>query len=64
MVSPSRRDNQGLDPVLGYQSQDAKEELTFPLDLNSVPKGLEKDREYLAPVFPEKLIELWVKAKD
>ena len=54
----------GLDPVaLGYQSQDAKEELTFPLDLNSVLDGLEKDREYLAPVFPEKLIELWVKAK-
>ncbi len=54
----------GYDPVeMGYQSQDAKEELTFPLDLNSVLRGLENDREYLAPVFPEKLIELWVKAK-
>jgi glutamine synthetase len=54
----------GLDPVaLGYQSQDAKEELTFPLDLNSVLEGLENDREYLSPVFPEKLIELWIKAK-
>ena len=54
----------GQDPVeMGYQSQEAKDELTFPLDLNSVLKGLENDREYLAPVFPDKLIELWVKAK-
>ncbi len=54
----------GYDPVdMGYQSQDVKDELTFPLDLNSVLRGLENDREYLAPVFPDKLIELWVKAK-
>ena len=54
----------GYDPVeMGYQSQEAKDELTFPLDLNSVLRGLENDREYLAPVFPDKLIELWVKAK-
>ena len=54
----------GYDPVeMGYQSQDVKEELTFPLDLNSVLKGLENDREYLRPVFPEKLIDLWIKAK-
>ncbi|MEG1602796.1 MAG: glutamine synthetase beta-grasp domain-containing protein [Cloacibacillus sp.] len=54
----------GLDPVaLGYQSQDSKEELTFPLNLNAVLDGLEKDKEYLAPAFPEKLIELWTKAK-
>ncbi len=25
--------------------------------------GVEKDKEYLAPAFPEKLIELWTKAK-
>ncbi|WP_300264016.1 glutamine synthetase family protein [uncultured Cloacibacillus sp.] len=54
----------GLDPVaLGYQSQDAKDELTFPLNLNAVLDGLEKDNEYLAPAFPPKLIELWTKAK-
>ena len=54
----------GYDPVkMGYQSQEANEELTFPLDLNAVLKGLENDREYLAPVFPDKLIELWIKAK-
>lgn len=53
-----------LDPVaLGYQSQDSKEEYTFPLNLNAVLDGLEKDKEYLAPVFPEKLLELWTKAK-
>ncbi|MDO4988487.1 MAG: glutamine synthetase beta-grasp domain-containing protein [Synergistes sp.] len=54
----------GLDPVaLGYQSMDAKDELTFPLDLNAVLDGVDKDREYLAPAFPNKLIELWTKAK-
>lgn len=54
----------GLDPVsLGYQSQDAKDELTFPLNLNNVLDGLGKDNEYLAPAFPSKLIELWIKLK-
>ena len=54
----------GLDPVaLGYQSQDAKDELTFPLNLNAVLDGLEKDNEYLAPAFPPKLIELWTKGE-
>lgn len=54
----------GMDPVaLGYQAQEVKEELTFPLNLNSVLDGLEKDNEYLAKVFPPKLIELWVKLK-
>ena len=54
----------GMDPVaLGYQSQEAKEELTFPLNLNAVLDGLEKDHEYLAPAFPPKLLELWTKEK-
>lgn len=53
-----------LDPVaLGYQSHEVKEELTFPLNLNTVLDGLGKDNEYLAPAFPPKLIELWTKAK-
>lgn len=53
-----------LDPVaLGYQSCDVKEKFTFPLNLSSVLKGLEKDMEYLLPVFPKKLIELWIEAK-
>lgn len=55
---------QGLDPVaLGYQSQEANEELTFPLNLNLVLDGLEADNAYLAPAFPPKLLELWTKAK-
>ncbi len=54
----------GLNPVaLGYQSQEAREGLTFPLNLNAVLDGLEKDNDYLAPAFPDKLIELWTKAK-
>ncbi|MBR4401247.1 MAG: glutamine synthetase beta-grasp domain-containing protein [Synergistes sp.] len=54
----------GLNPVvLGYQSREAREDLTFPLNLNAVLDGLEKDRYYLAPAFPDKLIELWIKAK-
>ena len=54
----------GMDPVaLGYQAQEAKDELTFPLNLNEVLDGLEKDNAYLAPVFPEKLLELWITEK-
>ncbi|KEJ93045.1 glutamine synthetase family protein [Synergistes jonesii] len=54
----------GLNPVaLGYQSREAREDLTFPLNLNAVLDGLEKDADYLAPAFPDKLIELWIKAK-
>lgn len=53
-----------MDPVsLGYQSQDAKDEFMFPLNLNAVLDGLEKDNEYLAPAFPPKLLELWIKGK-
>jgi len=52
------------DPVaLGYQSQEALDDKTFPLDLNTVLGGLAADNEYLAPAFPGKLIELWIKAK-
>ncbi len=52
------------DPVaLGYQSQEAKDEYMFPLNLNTVLEGLEKDNEYLSPAFPSKLLELWIKAK-
>ena len=49
--------------VLGYQGQESREELMFPLNLNNVLDGLEKDNEYLAPVFPKELIELWIRAK-
>lgn len=54
----------GMNPVwLGYHSDEAKKELIFPLDLNAVLDGLEKDADYLAPAFPDKLTELWIKAK-
>lgn len=35
----------------------------YPLDLNAVLDGLEKDNEFLMKVFPKTLIELWVKLK-
>ncbi len=49
--------------ALGYQGQESGEGLMFPLNLNKVLDGLEKDNEYLAPAFPKELIGLWVKAK-
>jgi glutamine synthetase len=50
------------DPVkLGFA--DTKNEKSFPLNLNRVLDGLQKDREYLFPAFPEALLDLWIKIK-
>ena len=49
--------------ILGYQSKEEKEGLMFPLNLDEVLDGLERDNKYLAPAFPESLIELWIKIK-
>lgn len=35
----------------------------FPLNLNAVLDGLDKDRDYLKPIFPDALIDLWIKIK-
>ncbi len=52
----------GMDPVaLGYNSEDEK---PFPLNLRLVLKGLEEDSEYLKGVFPEGLINTWIKIKN
>ncbi len=53
-----------MDPIaLGYNCPDGKSEKVFPLNLNTVLDGLEKDNEYLRPAFPEKLIKAWVELK-
>ena len=53
-----------MDPVkLGYSVQNEQDEQIFPLNLDAVLDGLEKDHEYLDKVFPPKLLELWIKAK-
>ncbi len=53
-----------LDPVaLGMNSAEILQEKIFPLNLNAVLDGLEKDHAYLRPVFPEQLIEQWIKVK-
>ncbi|MCK5809350.1 glutamine synthetase beta-grasp domain-containing protein [bacterium] len=50
------------DPVKkGYNNPDNG--FLFPLNLNAVLNGLEKDYEYLLPAFPKELIDLWIKVK-
>ncbi|GAB6089969.1 glutamine synthetase family protein [Spirochaeta dissipatitropha] len=49
-----------LDPVAaGYADASLADERRFPLDLHSVMEGLRRDNEYLAPCFPQELIDLW-----
>jgi glutamine synthetase len=36
---------------------------SFPLNLNLTLNGLASDREYLAPAFPESLLDLWIRIK-
>ncbi|MBQ4491554.1 MAG: glutamine synthetase, partial [Pyramidobacter sp.] len=53
-----------LDPVaMGMNSPEIEQDKVFPLNLNAVLDGLEKDHAWAAPVFPEALIEQWIKAK-
>ncbi len=52
----------GKDPVKeGYDNP--RNGKIYPLNLNLVQDGLMQDNEYLSPVFPKELIELWVKLK-
>ena len=54
----------GLDPVaMGMNSPEIEQDKVFPLNLNAVLDGLEEDHVWAAPVFPEALIEQWIKAK-
>lgn len=50
------------DPVKqGFDKSDSAR--SFPLNLNLVLDGLEKDRAYLLPAFPNELLDLWIKIK-
>ena len=54
-----------LDPVkLGYATEKATEENTFPTGLYHVLAGLKKDHAYLDGVFPPELIEQWIERKN
>ncbi len=46
----------------GYHSSDAKEKL-FPLNLDAVLDGLQEDKSFLTAIFPEPLINMWIKRK-
>jgi len=52
------------DPVAqGFNSSEILEDKVFPLNLNTVLDRLLEDNAYLSPVFPNDLINLWVKIK-
>lgn len=58
----------GLDPVaLGFAATDeegkGREARSFPTGLFHVLAGLDKDRAWLAPVFPPALIDAWIERK-
>jgi len=53
-----------LDPVQrGYNVQGETEDNTFPVNLGTVLDGLKIDAAYLLPVFPQKLLDLWIASK-
>lgn len=53
-----------LDPVKkGYNTDKETPKNTFPTGLYHVLAGLQKDKDYLLPVFPEALIASWIEAK-
>jgi len=57
--------NKKSDPVKkGYNSDVELEDKIFPIDLRAVLSGLKKDSEYLRVVFPESLINEWIKIKS
>ncbi len=54
-----------LDPVAaGYADARNSAKKRFPLHLNAVMEGVRSDNEYLKPVFPQELIELWTSMKE
>jgi glutamine synthetase len=53
-----------LDPVkLGFNDAENDDNRRFPLSLHAVMDGLEKDHQYLDPVFPQKLLSRWTAVK-
>ncbi|MCL2684234.1 MAG: glutamine synthetase beta-grasp domain-containing protein [Synergistaceae bacterium] len=53
------------DPVaLGFNNPDVDPSRVFPLNLHSAMEGLKRDNEYLKPVFPQKLIDIWIEKKN
>jgi len=53
-----------MDPVkLGFSSAKPGPRTTLPTGLYHVLAGLKKDKDYLAPAFPDELISSWVDAK-
>lgn len=53
-----------LDPIAaGYASAEGAENRRFPLTLRTVLDGLKKDNDYLQPIFPRELIDLWASMK-
>ncbi len=55
----------GLDPVTeGYVGVSHAEGQQFPLNLRAVLDGLQKDNEYLKPIFSPELIDLWISIKQ
>ncbi|MDR2529204.1 MAG: glutamine synthetase beta-grasp domain-containing protein [Synergistaceae bacterium] len=54
----------GRDPVaLKFGDASSGGAGKFPLNLHAVMDGLEKDHQYLEPVFPKELFDLWISAK-
>lgn len=54
-----------LDPIaMGFGNPNPETAQVFPLNLHAVMEGLEKDNAYLAPAFPKKLMELWIRKKN
>jgi len=52
----------GADPLEnGFDSKEVKNDMTFPLNLREVLRGLAEDSGYLKPAFPESLIKTWIK---
>lgn len=48
---------------MGFADTSTAETRRFPLDLHSVLNGLLADNDYLKPIFPSKLLELWISIK-
>lgn len=53
-----------LDPIaMGFADASTAESRRFPLDLHSVLNGLRADNDYLKPIFPASLLDLWISIK-
>lgn len=53
-----------LDPVArGFTASEGAENRRFPLNLDAVLDGLAADHAFLAPAFPEELVQIWISIK-